>query len=32
MANYIRSDEINKRPLSKLAIDIGKEFGILKNY
>ncbi|WP_054721085.1 hypothetical protein [Marinifilum fragile] len=30
LANYINEDDINKRPLSKLTIDIAKEFGIIK--
>lgn len=30
LANYINEEDINKRPLSKLTIDIAKEFGIIK--
>lgn len=29
LANYINSDDINKRPLSKLTIDIAREFGLI---
>jgi len=29
LGNYVDEDEIHKRPLSKLTIDVAKEFGIL---